>query len=176
MKYSLDSEQGLQPLNEYDLWVLPTIPWALVLRLQKNLQCLMIPRTLGWAPTLINEPHLWGASIPGDAVAKTVVLGNPGSPWWWVPVRIVFSSPLDVERLSELARRSHYVKFFFSVSFFLFPLRTEQFKYVNLFVWWFLYFVCFVREESWADEVRNEKVGERSGWGREVIISSRSWN
>lgn len=24
----------------------------------------MIPRTLGWTPSLINEPHLWGASIP----------------------------------------------------------------------------------------------------------------
>lgn len=112
VKYSLDLQQGLQPLNEYDLWVLPTIPWAPISPLQKNLQCLMIPRTLGWAPTLINEPHLRGTSIPGDAAAKTAVLRNPGSPWWWVPVRFVFS-PLDVERLSELARQSHYVKFFF---------------------------------------------------------------
>lgn len=36
LKYSLDSEQGLQPLNEYDLWVLPTIPWALILPPQKK--------------------------------------------------------------------------------------------------------------------------------------------
>lgn len=70
-KYSLDSEQGLQPLNEYDLWVLPTIPRALILPLQKNLQCLMIPGTLGWAPTLINEPHLRGASIPGDTMVMS---------------------------------------------------------------------------------------------------------
>lgn len=89
----LDSDQGLQPLNEYDLVVLPTIPWALISP-PKIRQCLMIPGTLGWAPTLINEPHLRGASIPGD----TMVMSS---------VRTVF--PLDVERLSELARFSHYV-------------------------------------------------------------------
>ena len=71
VKYSLEAEQD-QPLNEYDLWYLPTIPWALIFPLHKKtkqnktkkLKCLMIPKTLGWVPALINEPHLWGASIP----------------------------------------------------------------------------------------------------------------
>lgn len=55
---------------------LPTIPWGLILK-KKTSQCLMIAGTLGWAPTLINEPHLQGASIPGDTM---VMSSHPNPP------------------------------------------------------------------------------------------------
>lgn len=63
----------------------------------------MIPGTLGWAPTLINEPHLRGASIPGDTM---VMSSHPNRFFFFFPPLL---SPLDVKRLSELARNSPYV-------------------------------------------------------------------
>lgn len=73
--HSLDSEEDLRPLNDYDPRVLPTIPWVLILP-QIIYRCLMIAGTLGRAPTLINEPYLGGAGFPGD----TVVMSS-----WTVP-------------------------------------------------------------------------------------------
>lgn len=111
----------------------PQFPGLSFPLLQKNLQCLMIPRTLGWAPTLINEPHLGGAGIPGDAVAKTVVLGNPGSPWWWVPVRIVFFFPPRWGAPGWTGKAVSLCKVFppsFTVSALFLP-RTTEFEYVT---------------------------------------------
>lgn len=148
VKRSVDWGKAVQALNEYDLSVLPTIPWALVPSLQKSLQCLMIPRTLGRAPTLINEPHLRGVRIPGDAVAKTVVLGNPGSPWRPVPPEC-FST---VEGLAALGKSDGYTVGFFCCFFFRWRgglvgrgrcwlilqvlSITTQFKYNNTVVQW----------------------------------------
>lgn len=80
----------------------------------------MISGTLGWAPTLINEPHLRGASIPGDTM---VMSSHPNRFFFLSPLL----SPLDVKRLSELARNSPYV----------IPLFTSCWKKVVEFVTYF---------------------------------------
>lgn len=151
MKYSLDSEQGLQPLNEYDLWVLPANPWALIPPLQKNdLQCLMIPRTLEWTPSLINEPHLWGASIPETLLQRQSCLATQvhhGD-----ETLLEQPPPPIVECLVELATESlcNLCSCLFSLE------RTVEIKYIVCFDNSYLV-DCFNDKCQWSDNWKTER-------------------
>lgn len=140
MKYSLDAEQGLQPLNEYDLWVLPTIPWAVIPPLQKNTMFNdskdsgVNSNSNQWA--LYREPVSLVTLLPRQLCLATRVHHGDKFPFF----------PLDVERLAQLAGRHHFVKLLFFWQFqhetclfvdFMFPLgenvepqlrQTERWK------------------------------------------------
>lgn len=130
VKYSLASEQGLQPLNEYDLWVLPTIPWALILPLQKKKETTVFndSRTLGWAPTAINEP------VYREQVSLVTQLPRQSSMTRWIQCVDLFLleyfSSLIKEHLSKVVTQNSSVKRFSFLHIMLTILG--QFKYIGL--------------------------------------------